>query len=88
MKEKASLRSQVTAQVTMLSTRNAEADALRDEVEQLKADFAHLEAELEQADRQRARSARASVGSQQEGEDKTREELEQVIDLALSGLCF
>lgn len=69
-----SLRSQITAQVTMLSARNDEKDALREEVETLKHDLFRMEEEVEQLQRNSDRSQRR--GS--EGSERTREELEEV----------
>lgn len=68
------LRSQVTAQVTMLSTRNAEKEALRDEVEALKQDLVGLENELDRSNRARQRDQRDySIG-----DEKSTAQLERV----------
>lgn len=83
VQEKASLRSQITAQVTMLSARNAEKESLRDEVENLKQDIGHLENELDQHEKARARSERSLSSS---GEDKSREQLEKVRPPFLTSL--
>lgn len=58
----------------MLSARNDEKDALREEVETLKHDLFRMEEEVEQLQRNSDRSRRR--GS--EGGEKTREELEEV----------
>ncbi|GAA5974673.1 hypothetical protein JCM11641_007052 [Rhodosporidiobolus odoratus] len=54
--ESSSLRSQVSAQLTMLTTRNDEKQHLQVQVEELKADCAALENELDHAQRERERS--------------------------------
>ncbi|KAK4701233.1 MFS transporter, PHS family, inorganic phosphate transporter, partial [Phenoliferia sp. Uapishka_3] len=71
--ELASLRSQVTAQVTMLSARNAEKEALQNLVEGLKQDVAQLEDDLDQRERENERKERGEGV----GEEKGMEELEQ-----------
>jgi len=66
-----SLRSQLAAQLTMLATRNEEADSLRGQVEDLKADLGALENELELAQRAAKRAG-------EEQDDGDREALEKV----------
>ncbi|GAA6033614.1 hypothetical protein JCM8097_001485 [Rhodosporidiobolus ruineniae] len=68
------LRSQLSAQLTMLSTRNDEKLNLQREVEELKADLAAVENELEHA--QRAATA-GRGGAEGEGE---RDELERDLN--------
>lgn len=70
--DNATLRSQLSAQLTMLSTRNDEKNELQAQVEDLKAELDAVEAQLdtERRDRQRSRG----MG----GEGGDREELEQV----------
>ncbi|GAA5916212.1 hypothetical protein JCM8208_000034 [Rhodotorula glutinis] len=68
-----SLRSQLAAQLTMLATRNEEADSLRGQVEDLKADLGALENELDLAQR-----AAKRVGDEQD--DGDREALEKDLD--------
>lgn len=70
-----SLRSQITAQVTMLSARNAEKDSLKDQIDSLRQDIQQLEEEVDQHEKARARSERSRSS---EGEEKTREQLEEV----------
>lgn len=48
--ENASLRSQITAQVTMLTTRNSEKEKLQDQVHALKRQLIELEDELQRGD--------------------------------------
>ncbi|KAH9815255.1 hypothetical protein DFH28DRAFT_969151 [Melampsora americana] len=48
--ENASLRSQITAQVTMLTTRNSEKDKLQDQVHNLKRQVIELEEDLQRGD--------------------------------------
>jgi len=73
--DNASLRSQLTAQLTMLSTRNDEKDALREQVEQLKQDLNAVENELDVAIR---RVERREGKRSAESEEMSREELERV----------
>ncbi|KPV72942.1 uncharacterized protein RHOBADRAFT_55197 [Rhodotorula graminis WP1] len=68
-----SLRSQLAAQLTMLATRNEEADSLKGQVEDLKADLAALENELDLAQRVAKRA-------DEEHDDGDREALEKDLD--------
>lgn len=70
--DNATLRSQLSAQLTMLSTRNDEKNELQAEVEDLKAELDAVEGELEAERRERQRSRGMGV----DGGD--REELEKV----------
>ncbi|GAA5902534.1 uncharacterized protein JCM6883_001440 [Sporobolomyces salmoneus] len=76
--DNATLRSQLTAQLTMLSTRHDEKDALREQVEQLKQDLIVVENELESATRriERRDGKRTCEG----GGEMSREELERELD--------
>ncbi|GAA5956818.1 hypothetical protein JCM21900_004350 [Sporobolomyces salmonicolor] len=75
--ENASLRSQVSAQLTMLSTRNDEKDALREQVEHLKQDLVALENELDVATRAQTKRDREGPGDHG---GKSREELEEELN--------
>ncbi|GAA5873076.1 hypothetical protein JCM1840_007316 [Sporobolomyces johnsonii] len=75
--DNASLRSQVSAQLTMLSTRNDEKDALREQVEHLKQDLVALENELDVATRAQTKRDREGAGDHG---GKSREELEQELN--------
>ncbi|GAA6023302.1 hypothetical protein JCM11491_006887 [Sporobolomyces phaffii] len=78
--DNATLRSQVTAQLTMLSTRNDEKDSLREQVEHLKQDLVAVESELENAMRRiERREGKRGVDDAGVGE-MTREELERELD--------
>ncbi|BGP03966.1 anucleate primary sterigmata protein b [Rhodotorula toruloides] len=72
--DNATLRSQLSAQLTMLSTRNDEKNELQAQVEDLKAELAAVEGELEAERRERQRSR--GIGA--EGGD--REDLEKALD--------
>ncbi|GAA6063821.1 hypothetical protein JCM10212_002578 [Sporobolomyces blumeae] len=78
--DNASLRSQLTAQLTMLSTRNDEKDALRDQVEHLKQDLGAVEDELESALR-RLERAEGKRGAGADVDDASREDLERDLDM-------
>jgi septal ring factor EnvC (AmiA/AmiB activator) len=70
--DNATLRSQLSAQLTMLATRNDEKNELQAQVEDLKAELDAVEGELEAERRERQRNRGVGVG----GGD--REELEKV----------
>lgn len=73
--ENASLRTQLSAQLSMLELRNAEKGNLVVELEELKQDYAAIENELEIATRAGLRGR--GVGGEGEGEEG-RDELEKV----------
>jgi hypothetical protein len=80
--DKASLNSQVNAQVIMLSTRNAENDELKDEIERLKQDIYDMESELQRKETG-SRFGEALGGIDRE---KNQDEFEDVRFLYISAL--
>ncbi|KAA1114519.1 hypothetical protein PGT21_011974 [Puccinia graminis f. sp. tritici] len=85
--ENVELRSQVNAQVKMLSTKNSEKDKLQDQVSNLKSKVMDLQDELEQDAREFEKIQQAgNISLHDQAADEVREELNMYRDKSASAL--
>ena len=77
--DNASLLSQVNSQVTLLSTRNAEKEALYNELESIKATQADLESENQLLQRQSSSKSRSTSGSSSASQQRINELEEELL---------